>query len=109
MKKPLRSAMSSSSAAALPGLLPRSLRAGPVRAYLALFAVAPGRRLVVFTTTDDGWRTAIDAHAAGLAIAAVVDARPQAPQRHVEALAGTGARIVFGGRVIAARGGRSVT
>ena len=39
--------------------------AGAVRAYLNRWAVAPGRRVAVFTNNDDGWRTASDLAAAG--------------------------------------------
>jgi len=34
-----------------------------------------GKRLAVFTNNDDGWRTAADAQAAGIEIAAVIDSR----------------------------------
>src|SRR5262249_26295175 len=74
-----------------------------VRTYLNRFAVAPGRRVVVFTAGDDGWRTARDAKAAGLEVAAVVDARPNVPRAHADAL-GPDVRVVAGGSVIAAFG-----
>lgn len=48
-----------------------------VRTYLRRFAVAPGRKAVIFTVGDDGWRTAAQLAAAGVEIAAVVDARPE--------------------------------
>ncbi len=56
---------------------PGVMLAGAVRAYLNRWAVAP-RRAVVFTTNDDGWRTAADLAAAGIDVAALVDARPDA-------------------------------
>jgi NADPH-dependent 2,4-dienoyl-CoA reductase/sulfur reductase-like enzyme len=34
---------------------PGVMMAGAVRAYLHRFAVAPGRRVILFTTNDDGW------------------------------------------------------
>ena len=43
--------------------------AGAVRTYLNRFGVAPGREAVVFTTNDDGWRTARDLAAAGVEVA----------------------------------------
>ncbi|MBP7003199.1 sarcosine oxidase subunit alpha family protein [Amaricoccus sp.] len=55
---------------------PGVMTAGAVRAYLNRWAAAPGRRAVVFTGNDDGWRTARDLAAAGVEVAALVDARP---------------------------------
>ncbi|MFM7273650.1 MAG: 2Fe-2S iron-sulfur cluster-binding protein, partial [Gammaproteobacteria bacterium] len=54
---------------------PGVMLAGAVRSYLNRFAVAPGRRAVVFTDNDDGWRTVADLQASGLDVAAVVDPR----------------------------------
>lgn len=56
---------------------PGVMLAGAVRAYLNRWAVAP-RRAAVFTACDDGWRTAADLAAAGVEVAALVDARPDA-------------------------------
>jgi sarcosine oxidase subunit alpha len=54
---------------------PGVMLAGAVRTYVTRFGVAPGRRAVVFTACDDGWRTAEALAAAGVEVAAVVDAR----------------------------------
>ncbi len=59
---------------------PGVMLAGAVRTYVNRFAVAPGRRAVVFTTGDDGWRTVETLIAAGIDIAAVVDPREETPQ-----------------------------
>jgi sarcosine oxidase, subunit alpha len=53
---------------------PGILLAGAARAYLHRYAVVP-RRGLVFTTTDDGYRTALDWMAAGVDVAGVVDPR----------------------------------
>jgi sarcosine oxidase subunit alpha len=58
---------------------PGVMMASAVSAYLNRFAALPGKRAVVFTTTDSGWRTAEDLIDAGVEVAAVVDARPVAP------------------------------
>ncbi|HRO12795.1 sarcosine oxidase subunit alpha family protein, partial [Amaricoccus sp.] len=76
---------------------PGVMLAGAVRAYLNRWAVAP-RRAVVFTTNDDGWRTAADLAAAGVEVAALIDARPDAPVP-----AGPW-RSLAGGEVMAAHG-----
>ncbi|HEX3209517.1 MAG TPA: 2Fe-2S iron-sulfur cluster-binding protein, partial [Geminicoccaceae bacterium] len=54
---------------------PGVMLAGAVRSYLNRYAVVPGSRAVVFTTSDDAWRTAHDLVAAGVQVAALVDAR----------------------------------
>jgi sarcosine oxidase subunit alpha len=54
---------------------PGVMTASAVSTYLNRFAAAPGRRAVVFTTSDSGWSTACDLIDAGVEVAAVVDAR----------------------------------
>ena len=54
---------------------PGIMLAGSVRSYLNRFGVAAGRQVVVFTNNDDGWRTAVDLHAASIDVVAVVDTR----------------------------------
>jgi sarcosine oxidase subunit alpha len=56
--------------------LPGVMLAGAMRDYLALWGVAPGKRVVVVTNNDDGYRTALALDAAGVAVAAVIDPRP---------------------------------
>ncbi len=86
---------------------PGVMMAGAVRTYMNRYAVAPGKRLVVFTAGDDGWRTARDAVAAGLHVDALVDTRREAGDAALVAkLAAAGTRIVLGGQVIATEGGK---
>jgi sarcosine oxidase subunit alpha len=85
---------------------PGVMLASATRSYLNRFAVAPGQRLAVFTNNDDGWRTAVDARAAGLELAAVIDTRTQAPAPYAAALGD--ARIMLGARVRRARGSHAV-
>jgi methylglutamate dehydrogenase subunit C len=56
---------------------PGVMLAGAVRTYINRFGVTPGRRAVVFTTGDDGWRTAKALAEAGVDVAAVVDPREE--------------------------------
>jgi sarcosine oxidase subunit alpha len=58
---------------------PGVMLASAVSAYVNRFAAVPGRRGVVFTTSDSGWATARDLIAAGIELAAVVEARGQLP------------------------------
>ena len=58
---------------------PGVMLASAVRAFINRFAAKPGRRIAVFTNNDDGWRTAADAHAAGIEVVAVIDSRAGPP------------------------------
>jgi sarcosine oxidase subunit alpha len=57
---------------------PGIMMAGAVRAYLNRWRVAPGERVAVFGNTDDAHRTAADLIAAGVHVAALIDARHHA-------------------------------
>ncbi|MBB4287134.1 sarcosine oxidase subunit alpha family protein [Roseospira goensis] len=54
---------------------PGVMLASAARAYVNQYAVAPGRRAVLFASHDEGYRTALDLHAAGIQVPAVVDPR----------------------------------
>lgn len=56
--------------------LPGTMLAGAARVYVKRFGVRPGAHAVVFTNNDCAYAAALDLHEAGVAIAAVVDARP---------------------------------
>ncbi|MGE3148314.1 MAG: 2Fe-2S iron-sulfur cluster-binding protein, partial [Pseudorhodoplanes sp.] len=54
---------------------PGVMMASAMRTYLNRYAVAPGRKIAVFTNNDDGWRTASDLAARNIEVAAVIDSR----------------------------------
>jgi sarcosine oxidase subunit alpha len=54
---------------------PGVMLASAVSSYILRYAVRPGRRAVVFTNNDSAYRTAVDLHHAGVAVAALVDSR----------------------------------
>ncbi len=83
---------------------PGVMMASAVRTYANRFAVAAGRRAAIFTTTDDGWQTAADLAAAGVEVAAIIDARLEV----APTLMARGGRIVLGGCVVGTRGGRAL-
>jgi sarcosine oxidase subunit alpha len=85
--------------------VPGVMSAAALRGYLNRYAVLPGRRAVVFTAGDDGWRTASDLLEAGAEVT-VVDARAEV----APAVAATAARArkVLGGRVLGTRGGQGL-
>lgn len=77
---------------------PGVMLASAVSTYINRFAAVPGKRAVIFTTGDSGWRTAADLIAAGAEVAALVDARDEVPAAARALLPGpvpiyTGARI----------------
>ncbi|MBF9033498.1 sarcosine oxidase subunit alpha family protein [Rhodobacterales bacterium HKCCE2091] len=59
---------------------PGVMLAGAVRTYLNRYAVAPEGRVAVFTSSDDGHRTALDLIATGVPVLAVIDPREDAPR-----------------------------
>lgn len=54
---------------------PGIMLASALRTYVNRFSVIPGQRIAIFTTSDDGWRSAFELQKAGAEIAAVIDAR----------------------------------
>jgi sarcosine oxidase subunit alpha len=78
-----------------------------VRDYLAVWGVAPGARLAVFTTNDDGYRTALAAHGAGL-VATVIDAREAAAGALPDAARAAGVEVRAGTTLARALGGKRV-
>ncbi|GAB7028722.1 sarcosine oxidase subunit alpha family protein [Streptomyces sp. NPDC021749] len=88
---------------------PGVMLAGAVRTYLNRYAVAPGSRAVVSATNDSAYDTVADLHAAGIAIAAVVDARPEPSQRAAEVAAATGVPVLTGSAVVDTTGDGRLT
>jgi methylglutamate dehydrogenase subunit C len=87
---------------------PGILLASAVRTYVNRFAVAPGRRLALYTTTDDGWRTARDLAQAGVPLSAIIDARESVSPALRATGAKLAARVLIGARVTATRGARQL-
>ena len=85
---------------------PGVMMASAVQTYLNRYAAVPGRRAVVFTTTDSGWATAEDLLASGVGLAAVVDSRDNAPAA-AERVRAAGVEVLVGATV-SATVGRSV-
>ncbi|WP_310714041.1 sarcosine oxidase subunit alpha family protein [Streptomyces lydicus] len=83
--------------------------AAAVRSYLNRYGVAPGSRAVVSTTNDSAYDTVADLHAAGIDIAAVVDARPELSHRAAAAAEATGVRVLTGSAVVDTAGGGRLT
>jgi heterotetrameric sarcosine oxidase alpha subunit len=77
---------------------PGVMTASAVSTYLNRFAAAPGRRALVFTTSDSGWASAKDLLDAGVELLAVVDPRLDAPPV-AEALRKAGVEVLLGAQL----------
>ncbi|MER7202009.1 ferredoxin [Streptomyces sp. CB01635] len=88
---------------------PGVMLAASVRTYINRYGVTPGRRAVVGTTNDSAYDTVADLHAAGIDVAAVVDARPELSQRAAEIAATTGVRVLTGSAVVDTAGESRLT
>jgi methylglutamate dehydrogenase subunit C len=78
---------------------PGVMLASAVRTYVNRFAALPMSRAVVFTSSDDGWRTASDLIAAGAEVAAIVDPRTQLSNSLTAPFARSGTSILLGAKV----------
>ena len=87
---------------------PGIMMASAVRTYLNRFRVIPGRRVAVFTTTDDGWKTLIDLTSAGVAVEAIVDTRADVAPGLIAAATHAGSRVLLGAQVVDARSTRAL-
>jgi methylglutamate dehydrogenase subunit C len=76
---------------------PGVMTASAVSTYVNRFAALPGKRAVIFTTSDSGWQTATDLLEAGAEVAAIVDPRDSHPP--AEALRQRGVEILMGATV----------
>ena len=85
---------------------PGIMLASAVRSYLNRYAVAAGSRVVISTTNDSAYALAADLKAAGVTVAAVVDARPQLSETAAAAGA-AGIRVLIGAAVADTAGERT--
>lgn len=83
---------------------PGVMLASAIETYVNRYAVAPGRRAVLFTNNDDAYPTAAALKAAGVTVAAIVDLRAE-PGAAARALV-AGIALHLGCAVVATRGRR---
>jgi sarcosine oxidase subunit alpha len=88
----------------LPGVM---LASGASR-LASLYAVLPGCRAVVASTSDRGLRAALDLHGRGVKLAAVADLRP-VPSAMAQAVRARGIELLSGHTIIHARGRTAVS
>ncbi len=84
--------------------LPGVMLASAVSTYVNRYAVAPGKRLLLFTTNDHGYRTALDWQRIGREVVAVVDARQNPVGGWVESAAVSGIDVIAGHAITEAVG-----
>ncbi|MCY3820580.1 MAG: sarcosine oxidase subunit alpha family protein [Gammaproteobacteria bacterium] len=84
--------------------LPGVMLASSVATYVNRYAVAPGDRLVLFTTNDGAYRTAMDWQGVGREVVAVIDARQNPESAQVRAAMDAGIDVIPGHGVIEASG-----
>src|SRR5205807_9101259 len=84
---------------------PGVMLASGMRASVNRFAVAPGRKVAIFASDDEGWASAADLMRAGIPVAAIIDGRRDA--RGLPELT-KNVRVIAGGEVIATAGTRSL-
>ena len=75
---------------------PGVMLAGAARTYLHRYGVTVGKRVVVATADDSAYRAAVDLHAAGVAIAGIVDRRFAPDSEAVEAARALGIPVKTG-------------
>jgi sarcosine oxidase subunit alpha len=88
--------------------VPGVMLAGSVSTYVHRYGVAPGQRLLLFTTNDNAYRTALDWHGAGCDVVAVVDSRNDPSGELPEAVQALGIEIIKGHGIIEAVGYKRV-
>jgi len=76
--------------------LPGVMLASAVRDYVVNHGVAPGKKTVVVTNNDDGYRTALALKHAGLGVPVVIDARAKATGPLADAARAAGIRVTPG-------------
>ncbi|GGN65001.1 sarcosine oxidase subunit alpha [Streptomyces albiflavescens] len=87
---------------------PGVMLASSARTHLNRQGVLPGRQAVVFTTNDSAYAAALDLAAAGLAIAAIVDTRPE-PGEWAEQARAAGIEVLAGHAVTGTEGEARLT
>jgi sarcosine oxidase subunit alpha len=83
---------------------PGILLAGAAHTYLNRYGVRVGTRIVIVTSGDEAYQTALDLHAAGVAIAAIADLRPEVPGALPDAARRAGIDILSSSTVLGTEG-----
>ena len=88
---------------------PGIMLADAARTFLNRYGVRPGTRAVVVTAHDSAYRTAMELAGAGVAIARIVDVRPDAPAGLAELARARGIATSAGSTIVAVKGALRVS
>ncbi len=88
--------------------VPGVMLASSVSTYVKRYGVTPGNKLVVFTANDGAYQCALDWHAAGRTVVAVVDARGKPDGPLVQATRKAGITVLPGHAVYDVKGSKVV-
>ena len=89
--------------------VPGCMVAGAVSTYINRYGVVPGNDLVLMTTNDYGYQTALDWDDAGRKVVAIVDTRTNPGGARVEAARKRGLNVITGSAVIEVQGSKRVS
>ncbi|KEA63732.1 Sarcosine oxidase alpha subunit [Marinobacterium lacunae] len=89
--------------------VPGCMIASAVSTYINRYGVVPGNKLVLMTTNDSAYQTALDWADAGREVVAVVDTRAKAEGDLVEAVRKRGIKVITGSAVIEVSGKKRVS
>ncbi len=89
--------------------VPGCMVAGAVSTYINRYGVVPGNDLVLMTTNDYGYQTALDWDDAGRKVVAIVDTRANPGGARVEAARKRGLNVITGSAVIEVQGSKRVS
>jgi sarcosine oxidase subunit alpha len=88
--------------------IPGVMLASSVSTYVNRYGVAPGNKLVLFTTNDNAYQTALDWHQTGREVVAVIDTRSNPSGDIVAAVKAKGIDVIAGHGLIEAQGNKRV-
>ena len=88
--------------------IPGVMQASSLSTYINRYGVAPGHNMVLFTTNDNAYQTAIDWHHTGRKVVAIVDSRAQPSGELFNTVKALGITLLAGYGVIEAKGGKRV-
>ena len=88
---------------------PGIMLAHGARTFLHRYGVKVGERVVVFTTNDSAYPSALDLHDAGVTVAAIIDARPEVSADLLSECDARGITVKVGSSVTGTRGEARVT
>ncbi|MCY9843971.1 sarcosine oxidase subunit alpha [Vibrio caribbeanicus] len=88
--------------------LPGCMLASAISTYINRYAVVPGNNLILMTTNDYAYHTALDWHASGRNVEAIIDTREASNGPLVQLARELGIEVITGHAVVEAKGSKRV-